>query len=83
HQLGWICIDFFNNHYSFKASLMNWPSITYTEMYVLFTALLVSPHSSSINIFSDNQATINRFFKYVLNNDLSARKFEKIPNYFI
>src|SRR4051812_993569 len=81
--LEWICIDSSNNHYSFKASLLNWPSSTRTEMYAFYTALLVSLHSSSINIFLDSQATIYGFSKYVLNNSLSPRKFEKIPNHSI
>ena len=81
--LGWICIDSSNKHHLFKALLTNWPSLTYTEMYALFTTMLVSPHSSLVTIFSDSQATIYGFTKYVLNNDLSSRKFEKIPNHSI
>src|SRR4051794_27174182 len=50
-------------------------------MYALLTTLIVSPTEAFVNVYLDSQATIHGFNKYMLLNQLSPRKFEKIPNY--
>src|SRR6266498_1394443 len=58
-----------------------WPSSTKAEMLAYLTALLTAPCRSKVKIYTDSQATIDRFYRLPDFSHLSARKREKHTNY--
>ncbi|RIA81426.1 hypothetical protein C1645_837043 [Glomus cerebriforme] len=71
-----------NNLLTFNSRLTQHISSTHAEVMAILTALIICPHSSLINVYTDSSSCIHTFNK-ILNPLIGTRKLQKIPNHLI
>ncbi|GBC05593.1 hypothetical protein RclHR1_06300002 [Rhizophagus clarus] len=67
---------------SFSGACKHFPSSTKAEAYAICTALIICPHQTTINIYTDSQYCINTFHN-ITQCLITPRRQLKIPNHHI